>query len=384
MVRVVQKYILNLAFVIGSLVHQSKNKVWLIGVDEVASMVSSISSSIPGSISISLKASNYYSFKYSYSSPRINNQTIWAIYRGIVGPFLLGYLAPKLLGVVYIGKSGFLFDQLDDRRFEFEWLKKHNKKIVCYFTGSDIRSPKLMLDFEKTTGLETLGGRITLLFPEFNQPSYDNKQKSIASVANKYADLIYNASIDQMSYLRNDTKPFRYFYPDEKFRRNTKKFTSFSSPLVVHAPSSPVLKGTSLVRKAVSELKAEGFEFEYLELLEAPHEEVLAALENAHIVLNEFYSFVPGVFGVEAMANYCALITSANDQVEKGLPAGSNQAWLQTYPDDIKTNLAFLLNNQKLSKDLASRGYQWAMKYASASSSGHDLRKDLDELFFMK
>ena len=34
------------------------------------------------------------------------------------------------------------------------------------------------------------------------------------------------------------------------------------------------------------------------------------------IVLNGFYALMPGVFGIEAMANYCALMTAADETIE--------------------------------------------------------------------
>lgn len=379
-VRVFQVLILNVVYFLFARNNKITNKVWVVGVDEIASMVASISGALPNSISVCLNPAKYYSFEYTYALRASNIAIFSAIKRGIIGPAILGYLASKVHGVIYVGKSGFLFDYLDDREYEFNWLRRRKKLIVCYFTGSDIRSTKLMLQFESDTGLKTLGSRIAHLMPITNTDEYDDIKKSIAFNANKYAAEIYNARVDQMSYLRPDTKPFRYFYPDNQFNFLPSKFDDFESPVVVHAPSSPYLKGTEQVRIAVNDLLSRGYNFKYVELIDVEHSEIIKALATAHIVINEFYSFVPGVFGVEAMANTCALVTSADEKIEKDLPKGSNNAWEQTYPEAIKDNLEKLLNDRAYTKELAIKGFNWAQQWASASSSGSDLRNDLAHL----
>lgn len=40
------------------------------------------------------------------------------------------------------------------------------------------------------------------------------------------------------------------------------------------------------------------------------NEEVLNNLKNSHILLNQFYHFVPGLLGIEGMANHCAVLMS--------------------------------------------------------------------------
>ena len=63
-------------------------------------------------------------------------------------------------------------------------------------------------------------------------------------------------------------------------------------------------------------MQLEGYNFDYIELSNKENRIVLEELKQAHIVLNQFYSFTPGLFGVEALANNCAVLMSADPKVE--------------------------------------------------------------------
>ena len=194
-----------------------------------------------------------------------------------------------------------------------------------------------------------------------------------------YSDIIFNARVDQLSYLTVDTEPFRYFYPDEQFLKSTTKFEDPEKLIIVHAPSSPLLKGTDYVRAAIAQLQIERDDFEYREFVGVDNEFVLAALNDAHIALNEFYSLLPGVFGIEALARRCVLVTSADEFLEPDLPAGTNDAWVVTRVDTILDNVRALLDNRAGLEAQANAGWQWAWDNASISSSSVHFAKILQE-----
>lgn len=376
-----QKLLLVLTYFFSKPFSSKHQKSWIVGVDDIASMVYSIGNAIPNSFTVSFRTPVFYSTsKYSFSFPRWMGPKVQTMLGSFVGPILLGYLSSRSIGFIYLGSAGFLLKASDYRKFEFEWLKSKGKKIVCYFTGTDIRSPKLMLRFEEQTGLKTLGGRISEINPNVLTPEYEIQKQEIAKVADGYANLIFNARIDQMSYLKSNTLPFSYFYPDNQFQFLPDKFNDDVPLRVLHSPSSPYLKGTEYVRQAVNDLISEGYEFEYVELIDANHSLVITELGKSQIVLNEFFSFVPGVFGVEAMAHTCALITSADEQIETDLPPGSNNAWVRSTHLEIKNNLRKLLDDREFAKMIAISGYQWSQKWASESSSGRALIEALSKI----
>lgn len=371
----------RLIVILSRLVHQRRRLEreisWVVGVNEVASIVANVAKAIPQSYSVSLAAHRFYDFEYDL---QLNSRRgDWLRHRFLV-PWIFGRLVAQSRGFIYVGADGFLLGGVDDREWEFRFLKKHGRRIVCLFAGSDIRSPALMRKFQTETGLETIVTYLDQVSTVFASPSYDEQRKRTAAIADEFADIIFTAPVDQMSYLAKPTEPFPYFFPDEQLNLNSDKHKSPGPRIIVHAPSSPIIKGTQVVRAAIKRLASEGYEFEYRELIDVPHADVLAALREAHIVLNEFYAFVPGVFGIEAMGSGCALLTSADENIETDLPAGSNDAWVVTTAADIVENLRGLLDDPRRIEDQAAAGVAWVREHATVSASGRRIRALLDAL----
>lgn len=340
-------------------------------------MVASCARAIPDSFAVSLAKHPFYEFSYDFQLGAARGD--W-MRRVIVAPWVFGSLASRAQGFLYVGAEGFLLDGVDDREWEFRFLRQRGIPVVCLFTGSDIRSPVLMRRFQEETGLETIATYLDQVSSAFATASYDEKRRRTARVADEYANLIFNARVDQMSYLESPTEPFPYFCPDDALLLDGTKHAAPGRRIVVHAPSSPIIKGTQVVRAAVRRLQAEGFDFEYRELSRLSHREITASLREAHIVLNEFYAFVPGVLGVEAMASNCALLTRADESIETDLPTGSNSAWVVTETSDIYANLRELLRNPDRIAAQAAAGLAWVQKNATVSVSGLRVQALLSQL----
>lgn len=344
---------------------------WVIGPTEIAAIVANFARAVPDSFSVSLSPHRFYDFSYDFEIGAGRGD--WLRSR-FVAPWMLGRLASIAHGFIYVGADGFLLGGVDDREWEFRFLRRHGVRIVCVFTGSDIRSPQLMRQFQEDTGFETIVTYLDQVAPVFSTAEYDRQRRRTAAVADRYADVIFNAAVDQLSYLERTTEPFPYFFPDEGLLLDAFKHSAPGPRIVVHAPSSPIIKGTQVVRAAVQRLRSEGYEFEYRELVGLPHTTVLSSLREAHIVLNEFYAFVPGVFGVEAMASNCALLTRADETIETDLPAGSNSAWVVTTAADIYPNLRRLLDAPEGIAPQAAAGLAWVQQHATVSASGARVR----------
>lgn len=358
---------------------RSKNRIsWVVGVEENAAFIKYISSSIPDSYSVCLYENQYYDFRYNFIKKKSKSKYMNVVKKTVIGPLLLGLLLNRSNNFFYIGQNGFLLSGLDGRKFEFMYVKSKNKNIVCFFTGTDIRSPRLMLDFAHKNEIDVHSNYLYLISPQSLTLEYETSKKKLAGVADNYADLVFNASVDQMSYFTKKTQPFIYFYPDENFVKNDTKFSDIKIYRICHAPTSPILKGTQLVRAAIAKLRAEGYRFEYIELIGVSNEVVLKKLRSSHIVLNEFYAFVPGLFGVEAMASHCALVTSADEHIEPDLPLTSNKAWYVTKNYEVYDHLKDLLNSPDLIKKYADAGYEWAIENASFSRSSVKLASYLN------
>lgn len=354
---------------------------WVVGPYEIASLVYDIGRALPNSLSVVLAKHRYYDLPYGWAPGPLSRLPGAARGRDLfLGPWQLGRLAARARGFLYVGSEGFLNSGRDLREHEFRFLRRRGIKIVCMFTGNDIRSPKRMRELEQELRRPNLGTYLADINPVFGTDAYDDLKRQIAVVTDRYADLIYNADVDQRGYLERPVLPTRYFYPDDEITNSFERFADLTRPVVMHAPSSPIIKGTQLVRAAVAALFEEGYEFDYVELIEVPNADVKVALMRAHIVLNEFYAFTPGVFGVEAMASGVALLTSADPKVEPQLPADAADAWLITPPHRILDHLRLLLDEPHRLEPLARRGTQWVRDHASASSSGSAISAELGEV----
>jgi len=353
---------------------------WVIGVTEIASFIKHISTALDNTYSVCLTKNPYYEFQYDFAIkpsvyPFMTNLKIV-----VAGPILLGRLLNRAENFLYIWSTGFLIDSIDQREFEFNFIKSKKKHIVCYFVGNDIRAPRLLIKYANAKQLEVATHYDSVSAPHRLTDAYDYEKRRLAEVTQKYASVIFNAAVDHMAYFTRKTTPFIYFYPDENFVKNDAKFKNPPIIKIVHAPSSPVIKGTQLVRAAIAKLRVEGYDFEYIELTAVSNAEVLDHLRTAHIVVNEFYAFVPGVLGIEAMASHCALITSADETIETDLPPGSNEAWLVTRPYQVYDHLKMLLDTPAQMKAYADVGYQWAHQHAAIQNSGRKLAEILKNI----
>lgn len=343
---------------------------WIVGPYEVASMVYDVARALPSAESVVLAKHPFYRHTYDWQAPEPRSSAgAWFANR-FRGPLKLGELAARAEGFIYMGGQGFFTAFDDHRRVEFEFLKRHGKKIVCYFTGNDVRAPSLMAELEAASGQPNLGTYLAETDPFFASPAYEKYQRDIAASADEYADVILNSDSDNRAHLTKKTEPFLYFFPDERIATAFDKFRDVSRPVILHAPSSPVIKGTQLVRAAIAELREEGRDFEYVELLRQPHEQVVENLARAHIVLNQFYSMTPGVFGIEALAAGCVVMMSPDEADEPTVLPDSRDAWITTRHHQVLRHLRAALDHPETWEAQARAGAQWVREHASYSVNG--------------
>lgn len=385
-IKKIQRLMLRVSFLLHRVLRKRATpardypKKWVVGVEEIASMLWRVHQAIPYSTSVALSEHRFYSYEYTFDAMPTKSSRINYLYRIFFAPWLLGRLANTHYGFIYVGPSGFLYDSVGQREFEFSFLKKRGLKIVCYFTGDDIRSHVLMKEVGDELGVRTIATALVEEFPVFFSEGYERQKKKIASVADTYADAIFSWSIDQVGYLKRKTHTFNYAYPDELFSANFEKFKNLDRVKIVHAPSDQKLKGTEFVREAIERLKKDGEYFEYRELTNASNDEVLAALSQSHIALNQFFGFLPGVFGIEAMAHGCVMMCSADKTLEPELAEGANEAWMVTRSDQVYSNLKKLLAHPGALEAQARRGFEWAFENASRSSAQRDLAAVLENI----
>jgi hypothetical protein len=109
-------------------------------------------------------------------------------------------------------------------------------------------------------------------------------------------------------------------------------------------------------------------------LIGVSNKQVLEVLNRSHIVLNQFYCFLPGTFGIEAMATGNAVLMSAEYE---GMPNGANDAWFKTGYWQVYDNLKYLLDNPHKIEEYAKAGHNYVQKNFSIAAN----QKYFNELF---
>lgn len=353
---------------------------WVVGPDELASVVFHIRRSLPSSFSVSFMKESIYDFEYDYRYRAGSSRRMRAWRKLFFGPLLLGRLLTLSRGFLYVGASGFLIDSIDHRDFEFRYLKRKGAKLGIYWCGSEIRSTRIMHEMEERTGLPNISTYIGWVSPYYETDEHERIQQARARVGDAYADVMFDFPTDQAGYLTQHREPYLYLMPDDRIVDDLSKFDDLSTIVVTHATTSPIIKGTQLVRSAVARLKSEGYEFEYVELMNLSNTKLLAELARTHIALNQFFGFTTTIFGVEAMAAGCALLASSDATVETNLPPRANDAMMVTKHWQVYQNLKSLLDEPERIKPLAVAGQEWVKRYATSSSTGPILKGILDSV----
>jgi Glycosyl transferases group 1 len=376
-VHVAQRCLLSISYVTYTLFgsRSRRNSIdWVVGASNIAGMTLYIASAVPRSYSVVLRPNRFFASTYDLT---FHHQFSKAK-RVISGPWVLGRLASRARGFIYVGDPYLL--EPDGRKAELSFLRRHRRGIVCYWTGSDIRSTGLMKENERETGHPNIASYITEIAPSLEGPQHEATKKRLAAVADQYADAMFLHPHANRNYLTTPVEPFLYLFPDDRFHDLRGKFDNMTIPVLTHAASSPTIKGTQLVRAAIAHLRLDGYLFEYNELIEQNSAEVTAALLRTHISIGHFYGFTPGLYGVESLATTCALVTSASEKLEPFLPAGSDGAWYVTPHDQVYEHLRELLDHPMRTRDLAQAGYEFARRNFSASANAPELNRVLDKV----
>lgn len=335
-------YFFNFIFNINS----KTRYLFVIGVDEIANCTYYLQKAFKKeSVSVNLTTNKFYkNNKYNYSIS-VKNKYLLYLTKIFYGPYLLAKLSNQADVFIYFWWTGFCIE----REIDYKFLKKKKKKIVCIFVGSDIRSRKLLIDYCKSKNLDTSSNYLNIDYKK-----EERRVERVAYLADKYATLSFNHKIDQVSYLNNYINTFIYMVDDTLLEGV--KFSLNKKIKILHAPSNPVSKGTQLVNAAIKKLQLEGYIFEYIELKNKQNTEILKNLACSDIVLNQFYAFLPGVFGIEAMAKRNAVLMSGDYE---NLPTDGKKPWLKTKYWQVYDNLKFLLDNPEKIEEYANEGYEF-------------------------
>lgn len=135
---------------------------------------------------------------------------------------------------------------------------------------------------------------------------------------------------------------------------------------VVHAPSNPISKGTTVVLSTIEKLKAEGISIDFRLVENTTHEKAAETYRWADVVIDQLRVGWYGVLAVEAMALGKAVVTFIRDDLKHYLPYPLPLAIAN--PDNLYQVLKELISNKEELHSLGLRGRKYVEEI---HDSGH-------------
>lgn len=239
-------------------------------------------------------------------------------------------------------------------------LKARDKRIVWRFTGADVRF---------ATNDKAVNPHSAYRYG-LEHPYDEAEQARYLDFVKEYADVFVVPDAELQLHMPEAKILPRALHLDE-WRHTGFDETRKDRPVVVHAPSNSLVKGSSFVMKAVEELHDEGLSFDHVFLEKVPHKELKRAFENADIVVDQLHTGM-GVTTLEGWAAGKAVLTNMRRDVFGEFYGGGELPALTVNPDNFKDQLRKVITDWELRKALSERG-------RAAVVAHHDIEKVADQ-----
>ncbi len=181
------------------------------------------------------------------------------------------------------------------QRWELAQLKRLGKPIFVTYQGDEARPG--------TQYLEWFGGQADAAQKAHSAALWRFRQQQIA-LFDRFADKIYSLNPDLCHNLPQRAEFLPYASVDPKVFQlcQPERASGGHKPRIVHAPSNRLVKGSDYLLQALSDLEAEGLDFELILVENMPHAEALRAYQQADLVVDQLRIGWYGAFAVEVMA----------------------------------------------------------------------------------
>jgi len=329
----------------------------------------------------------------------------------------LGYNSKSFVSHNYYISSEFdvhldrknLFRQIFDKayfRTAFYAVFRFNV-LFFYFHGGPIGFPsKIFWRLEwliyKLAGIKAVvmpyGGDVqdlrrnpNLLYKDALSRDYPNswtREKVVARKVNhwqRHADHVISGCdwVNYMSYW--DTLCISHFAIDSESINHIPIVRKEMKLKVLHAPNHRAIKGTSAIEKAIEKLKSEGLEIELMLIEKKPNTEVLKAIEECDLVVEQLVIGWYAQFAIEAMAYGKPVISHLDKDlvslyVSKGLLEENELPIILSDTISIEETLRHFYYNRNDYLDKSANGPKYVAKHHSLEAIGElfsDVIQDL-------
>lgn len=142
------------------------------------------------------------------------------------------------------------------------------------------------------------------------------------------------------------------FSPDPHWAPNDK-------PLIVHAPTSTDIKGTSYIVSAVEKLKTR-YSFDFQLIQKMSNEQAMQIYRKADLIIDQLHLGSHGVLAVEAMAMEKPVVCWISDYMKEHYP--DDLPLINANPDTIESVLEHVLRNRDMLPEIGRKGRPYIEK----------------------
>jgi hypothetical protein len=268
---------------------------------------------------------------------------IWAVMHYITRLLIFVWSCIKFNTYIYVFGTPYV------HKLELCILRLLRKRIIVVFHGSDTRPP--FID----------GGTITVE----RMSNLAQCVKKNATIRNnvltweKYATCICSPTCGQFF-----TKPFVNWHlalgmpfqlPENGEIHSLSSDVKSKRIRILHCPSYLIGKGTAGIREIINNIKAKGYDFDFIELHGKPHSEVMKELRKCTFAIDQLYSDLAfSGYGCEAahhgkIALVAGYAQKINDSIAKvtGMPMDH-----YCRPEELENLVEECIKNQDLAKTM--------------------------------
>lgn len=246
-------------------------------------------------------------------------------------------------------------------------LRAHGVAAAVVLHGSEARSPRLHRGLEPWSPFASE-------VPDSSLPRQDVVDK-VLDLVHRFDGPRFVSTLDLVDYVPDAewlpvvVDPAIWAVDGEPLHRDR--------PVVVHAPSHTLLKGSAAVDAVAEELAARGV-IEYRRLRDVAPQDMPGALAGADVVLDQFALGDYGVLACQAMAAGRVVVGHVADRVRKRLPA--ELPIVQATPADLREVLLRVVEERDAARSTAAQGVEYAHRYHDGRHSVEQLRPFLTEV----
>ncbi|MEM7228005.1 MAG: glycosyltransferase [Planctomycetota bacterium] len=246
-------------------------------------------------------------------------------------------------------------------------LRAAGKTLVYHFRGSEIRLHSRFREVSPYHYVDEDPNKIVTKFPE-------HTMKMLMTFVESVAHKVFVPDPELQTYMPSAGIVPRAIdledWPNVGLRND-------EEPLIVHAPSRRIVKGSDHVIAAIETLKAEGLKFRFEVIEGLPNDVARQRYQEADIVVDQLRIGWYGVLAVEAMALGKAVVSYIRDDLIPTFDDGPPLAVAN--PDTITDVLRRLITDVEHRRAVAHRGRTYCERVHDSAVVAQTLRHEYED-----